>query len=52
MLTLTPSSDIDNVLLEWTLITELLEIGALEYCLPVLIGKVSDEVHPDGKFAV
>jgi hypothetical protein len=33
----------DNVLLEWTMVAELLEIRALDYCLPVMIGEVSDD---------
>ena len=50
MLSLVATSDIDNVLLEWTLICELLAIGVLRYCLPILIGKVTEETQPDGKF--
>jgi len=37
-------------LLEWTLICELLEIGALEYCLPVMIGEVTEQTQADGRF--
>jgi hypothetical protein len=50
MLTLTANSEIDNVLLEWVLICELLEIGELEYCLPILLGEVMEEMQPDVKF--
>jgi hypothetical protein len=47
---LTADSDIDNVLLEWTLICELLAIGDLEYCLPVMIGNVTEHTQADGRF--
>jgi hypothetical protein len=50
MMTLKEDSDVDNVLLEWTLICELFEVGLLEYCLPILIGKVLEDSGPDGKF--
>jgi hypothetical protein len=33
----------DNVLFEWTMVAELLEIRALDFCLPVMIGEVSDD---------
>jgi hypothetical protein len=42
MMTLNKDSE-DNVLLEWTLICELVEIGHLEYCLPILIGTVHED---------
>ena len=35
------NSDVDNVLLEWTLILELLASGSLLYCVPVLIGSIN-----------
>ena len=50
MKALTAESDIDNVLLEWTLICELVAIGDLEYCLPVMIGEVTEQTQDDGKF--
>ena len=50
MLTLTADSDIDNLLLEWVLICELLEIGALEYCVPIMIGDVNQGMQQDGQF--
>mmetsp|Transcript_54462 Transcript_54462/g.88213 ORF Transcript_54462/g.88213 Transcript_54462/m.88213 type:complete len:1184 (+) Transcript_54462:4197-7748(+) len=50
MLTLTTDSDVDNVLLEWMLICELVEIGHLLYCLPIMLGNATDAMQPDGKF--
>ncbi len=38
MVTLKAGSDIDNLLLEWTLILELLELKKMDMCLPILIG--------------
>ena len=40
-----PDSAVDNVLLEWTLIIELLRAGSRKYCLPVLIGRVATDAH-------
>jgi hypothetical protein len=50
MLLLAPDSDVDNVLLEWTLILELLVAGgrSLALCLPVVLGRVGDENLPAG----
>ena len=44
-LVLGENSEIDNVLLEWTLTVELIEQGLKKYCLPIFFGKVMD--HPD-----
>ena len=49
MLKLTAGSNVDNVLLEWTLIVELMAIGHLKYCLPVMLGKVTPDAT-DGNF--
>jgi len=43
MLKLTAGSNVDNVLLEWTLIVELMAIGHLKYCLPVMLGEVTPD---------
>jgi hypothetical protein len=45
MVALGPDSAVDNVLLEWTLIIELLRAGTLKYCLPVIIGRVATDGH-------
>ena len=45
-------SAIDNVLLEWTLILELLESKTMNFVLPILIGKVSaDTKYGNGSFS-
>ena len=45
-------SAIDNVLLEWSLILELLESKTMNFVLPILIGKVSaDKQHGNGSFS-
>ena len=49
MLKLTAGSNVDNVLLEWTLIVELMAIGHLKYCLPVMLGEVTPDAT-DGNF--
>ena len=49
MFVLTAESNVDNVLLEWTLIVELMAIGHLKYCLPVMLGKVTPDAT-DGNF--
>ena len=49
MKTLQPDSE-DNVLLEWTIVAELKEIGALHYVVPVMMGDILDEAH-EGSFA-
>jgi NLR family CARD domain-containing protein 3 len=38
MVKLTAGSAIDNLLLEWTLIVELLDSKTIEHCLPIIIG--------------
>jgi hypothetical protein len=38
MMTLNTNSGIDNLLLEWTLIVELLQSKTITHCLPVIIG--------------
>ena len=38
MVKLTADSAIDNLLLEWTLIVELLDSKTIEHCLPIIIG--------------
>ena len=49
MFVLTAESNVDNVLLEWTLIVELMAIGHLKYCLPVMLGEVTPDAT-DGNF--
>ena len=49
MFALTAESNVDNVLLEWTLIKELMDMGHLVYCLPVMLGKVTPDAT-DGEF--
>jgi hypothetical protein len=44
-----PHSSIDNVLCEWMLIVELRARGHLNFCFPIIIGKV-DFYAKDGKF--
>ena len=49
MFDLEADSNIDNVLLEWTLIIELLDSGDLKFCLPVMVGRVNQDAD-DGTF--
>jgi hypothetical protein len=49
MLNLKADSKIDNLLLEWTLIIELLDSGHLHFCLPIMIGTVKQDAD-DGNF--
>jgi hypothetical protein len=49
MFDLKPDSDIDNVLLEWMLIYELLKRHHLKFCLPIMVGEVKENTK-DGKF--
>jgi hypothetical protein len=49
MKSLTVESD-DNLLLEWVIIAELQEIGALASCLPVMLGNVLETPQKDGNF--
>jgi hypothetical protein len=42
MATLEAGSGIDNLFLEWTLITELLELRKINECLPILIGTFNE----------
>jgi GTPase SAR1 family protein len=49
MFDLKPDSEIDNVLLEWMLIYELLERHHLKFCLPIMVGEVKEN-SKDGKF--
>ena len=50
MLTLAHDSEIDNVLLEWSLIVELVEAGDLSFCLPVMLGEVNMDADDPKKF--
>jgi hypothetical protein len=43
MLRLREDSDVDNVLLEWTLILELVAAGRVRRCFPVVLGRVGPE---------
>ena len=43
MLTLKQDSPADNLLIEWTLASELQDARILEFCLPVMIGDVSED---------
>ena len=47
MIKLKENSDVDNVLLEWTIVLELILQKALHFVLPVLIGKVTPETRQD-----
>ena len=49
MLKLEADSNIDNVLLEWRLILELLDSGHLHFCMPIMIGTVKQDAD-DGNF--
>jgi hypothetical protein len=49
MFDLKPDSDIDNVLLEWMLIVELLERGHLKFWYPIMAGEVKEDAE-NGKF--
>ena len=47
MIKLKENSDVDNLLLEWTIVLELILQKALHFVLPVLIGKVTPETRQD-----
>jgi len=49
MQALGPDSDIDNLMLEWTLAVALLQCGVLQSCFPVIFGKFQLE-SVDGSF--
>jgi len=49
MFDLKSDSNIDNVLLEWMLIVELLARGHLKFCYPIMVGEVKEDAK-DGKF--
>ena len=49
MFDLKSDSNIDNVLLEWMLIVELLARGHFKFCLPIMVGEVKEDAK-DGKF--
>jgi GTPase SAR1 family protein len=49
MFDLKPDSDINNVLLEWMLIVELLERGHLKFWYPIMVGEVKEDAE-NGKF--
>ena len=49
MFDLKSDSNIDNVLLEWTLIVVLLARGHLKFCYPIMVGEVKEDAK-DGKF--
>jgi hypothetical protein len=49
MFYLKSDSNIDNVLLEWMLIVELLARGHLKFCYPIMVGEVKEDAK-DGKF--
>jgi len=49
MFALKCDSNVDNVLLEWTLIVVLLARGHLKFCYPIMVGEVKEDAK-DGKF--
>jgi hypothetical protein len=40
MVSLNKDSPIDNLLVEWVIVAELQDLGALDSCLPVMLGNV------------
>jgi GTPase SAR1 family protein len=50
MASLKKDSPIDNLFVEWVIVAELQEIGALEFCIPVMLGTVFETPQKDGKF--
>jgi hypothetical protein len=50
MVSLNKDSPIDNLLVEWVIVAELQDLGALDSCLPVMIGNVFETPQKDGKF--
>jgi GTPase SAR1 family protein len=50
MESLNKDSPIDNLIVEWVIVAELQDIGALEFCIPVMLGNVFETPQKDGKF--
>jgi hypothetical protein len=50
MASLNMDSPIDNLFVEWVIVAELQDIGALEFCIPVMLGNVFETPQNDGKF--
>ncbi len=50
MTSLNKDSPIDNLFVEWVIVAELQEIGALEFCLPVMLGNVFETPRNNGEF--
>jgi hypothetical protein len=50
MASLNKDSPIDNLFVEWVIVAELQDIGALEFCIPVMLGNVFETPQKNGKF--
>ena len=50
MASLNKDSPIDSLFVEWVIVGDLQDIGALEFCSPVMFGNVFETPQNDGKF--